>query len=343
MKFLKEAYQDMNVYHSKLITDGIILNANESPYDLPESIKEELIKEVSSISLNRYPDTDAMELVNSIANAYSISPDMIACGVGSDELLDCLVKATIDKEYVLACDPSFSMYKQFVNMNGGKFLAVDFKDDFTFDTEAILNAVEKYDPKLAFICSPNNPTGSVIAIDDLRLIASKLNGVLAIDEAYVEFSESDALSLIHEFDNVLVFRTFSKAYSLAGIRCGYVMGNKDLIDMIKITKPAYNLNVLSIKAAKLAIDNKNLFIPNIRKIVENRDLLYNELINLGINVYKSNANFLWMELESKIVDYLDLKKIYIRKLMYNSKQYYRICIGTDSEQAILIKAIKEAL
>ena len=316
MKYIKKSLENRTPYYSKMITDGIILNANESAFPTPKKIIELVKKELDNIDLRRYPDTDNLVIREALAKNYKCDIKNITCGVGSDQLLDCIFRSLIEDEYILACNPTFSMYK--------------------------LESISKYNPKLIIICSPNNPTGSIMERSDLELIINKTKGVVLLDEAYSEFSKSN-YDLALKYDNVIVLKTFSKAYALAGIRLGYAISSVDLIDTLNVVKPPYNLSTLSQVIASVAINNKELYEENIIKIVKLKDELYNSLCELNLNPNKSYSNFIFVKLNDKIFSHLLENKIYIRKLKYNNEFWYRINTGTKEENDILINTIKEAL
>lgn len=343
MKYIKKSLEGKIPYYSKEIKDGIILNANESAFETPKEIIELVKKELDKIDLRRYPDTDNILIRESLANAYGIDTTNITIGVGSDQLLDCIFKSLIDDEYIISCTPTFSMYKEYASFTGGKFIDVDFKDDinFEFDTEKIIENIKKYNPKLVIICSPNNPTGSAIKRSDLEKILTTVNttnSVVLLDEAYSEFHETN-FDLIKKYDNLIVLKTFSKAYALAGIRLGYAIANKDLIDTLNVVKPPYNMSRISSIIASIAIKNKHLYDDNIKKIIELKNKLYDDLQKLGLSPVKSYSNFIFIKLNDKIYNHLLENKIYIRRLKYKDEFWHRITVGTESENNVLIKNI----
>lgn len=343
MKYIKKSLENRTPYYSKAITEGIILNANESAFITPKKIIDLIKKELDNIDLRRYPDTDNLYVRERIAKSYNIDIKNVTCGVGSDQLLDCIFRSLIEDEYILACNPTFSMYKEYASYTNGKFIDIDFKDNFIYDTDKIIESINKYNPKLVIICTPNNPTGSIMSRSDLEKVIKATKGVVLIDEAYGEFENINNYDLAIKYDNVIVLKTFSKAYALAGIRLGYAISSSDLIDTINVVKPPYNLSTISQIAAGIAIENKDLYKEQIDEIVNLKDELYNDLIKLGLNPTKSYSNFIFLKLSDKIYENLLKNKIYIRKLMYNNEIWYRINTGTKEENSILISKIKEAL
>lgn len=347
MKYLKKSLEGKVPYYSKEIKDGIILNANESAFETPKEIIEIIKNEIDKLDLRRYPDTDNTLIRKSLANAYNLDITNITIGVGSDQLLDCIFKSLIDDEHIISMNPTFSMYKEYASWTSGKFIDIDFKDDvnFEFDIEKIIETMNKHHPKLVIICSPNNPTGSAISRNDLEKIletATSTNSVVLLDEAYAEFHETN-YDLIKIYDNLLVLKTFSKAYALAGIRLGYVLSCKDLIDTINVVKPPYNMSRVSSVIASIAIKNRNLYDDNIKKIIELKNKLYDDLQKLNLHPVKSYSNFIFIKLNDEIYNHLFENKIYIRRLKYKNEFWHRITTGTESENKILIEKIKEVI
>ena len=347
MKYLKKSLQGKTPYYSKEITDGIILNANESAFETAKEIIDLVKMELDKLDLRRYPDTDNILIRESLAKTYDLDISNVTIGVGSDQLLDCIFKSLIDDENIVSCTPTFSMYKEYASFTSGKFIDIDFKDsvNFEFDTEKIIESVKTYKPKLIIICSPNNPTGSAINRSDLEKIikeARTANSVVLLDEAYAEFYETN-YDLIKVYDNLIVLKTFSKAYALAGIRLGYALADKELIDALNVVKPPYNMSTVSSLIASIAIKNKQLYADNIKKIISLKNELFDELNKLKLNPVKSYSNFIFIKLNDKIYNHLLENKIYIRRLKYKDEFWHRITVGKKEENELLLKVIKEAL
>jgi len=340
MKYMKKSFSKMVPYHSGLITDGIILNANESPFEPPLKVKEEIVKQSSNIEYNRYPDMDEMELNKAIGAHYGINPECITCGVGSDELLDVVFRCVLEKnDKVLGFSPSFSMYQVFTELVGGEYIPVYGDSNMIFSVDKMIEEISKHNPKLVLICTPNNPTGQYIEEKDVRRIIESTDALILLDLAYIDFAKYDYCKLALEYDNVISFKTFSKAMALPSIRCGYAISNKDNIDMINSVKAPYSVTTFSQLAAKIAISNFDLYKPQIDKIKNERERLYDELKKLGFNVYHSETNFLYVLMDDKYNELLLNNKIYIRKF---KSGVYRITIGSKYENDKLLEVIKNA-
>ena len=344
MRFLRERFQSLKPYHSAYLTEGVILNSNESPYGAPKELMDYMKEHVGELLVNRYPDTDSSKLMQAIATAYHVNPQNVVCGVGSDELIDCILASILNEDdKVLIPYPSFSMYAQFTLLNCGMGIKVPLKEDFTYDVDAMKAVIEKDQPKIVFICNPNNPTGCVMAQKDIEEILKLSKGLVIVDEAYEDFASEDisVIPLINKYDNLIILRTFSKAYALAGARVGYAIACEELVDLINAVKVPYNLNMFSQMVATWAIEHKDIFKANAKKIMSQRDTMDAGLKALGLKTYPSEANFIWTELPEGYFEALKSQAIYIRQMAVKEKNYYRITIGTPEENAKLLQALKE--
>ena len=338
MKYMKKSFDNMVPYHSKLITDGIILNANESPVMPPKAVIDEINNKITKIDYNRYPDMDEVNLNKAIAKRYNVKPENISSGVGSDELLDVVFRATLEpNDIVLGFSPSFSMYKVFAELVGAKYIPVLGDENGIFKIDDMINAIKEYNPKLVLICTPNNPTGQYFTEAEVRKIIESTDALIALDLAYIDFAKKDYCYLGVEYDNVIAFKTFSKAMALPSIRVGYAISKKENIDMIDAIKAPYSVSTISQIIAEIAISKFDLYKGQIKMIVAERENLYNELKKLGFVVYPSEANFLYVLFENKYNDSLLKNKIYIRR--FNSG-IYRITVGTSYENQKLLEVLK---
>ena len=339
MKYLKKEFDGMVPYHSELITDGIILNANESPVKPPKEVLDKINKALANIEFNRYPDMDERELDKAIAKHYGIEPYNVTVGVGSDELLDVCFRAVLNKgDNVIGFSPSFSMYKEFANLVGANYISIEANENNLFQVDEMIENINKYNPKMVLICSPNNPTGQFFSKEEIIKVIKSTDALIILDLAYIDFAKEDYFYLGLEYENVIAFKTFSKALALPSIRVGYAMSNKDNIDMINTIKAPYSVTTISQIIAKIAIENFNLYSGQIKQIINERDRLYKELKNVNFNVYKSEANFLYILMPDKYNDALLKKKIYIRKF---KSGVYRITVGTKYENDLLLEVLKD--
>ena len=338
MKYMKKSFQNMEPYHSGLIPEGIILNANESPIEPPYQVVEEIKKTINQVEFNRYPDMDETKLCLSIAKRYNIKPENVSCGVGSDELLDVMFRCVLEpNDKVLGFSPSFSMYKVFTELVGATYIPVYGDSNMIFNPDDMIKAIKEYNPKLVLICSPNNPTGQYLEEKDVRRIIESTDALIALDLAYIDFAKHDYATIALEYDNVISFKTFSKAMALPSIRLGYAISIKDNIDMLNAVKAPYSVTTLSQLIGKIAMDYSSLYTGQINMIKNERDRLYKTLKERGFNVYPSEANFLYVLMDDKYNQELLKNKIYIRNF---KSGVYRITVGTKYENDKLLEVLK---
>lgn len=239
----------------------IKLDANESPYSLPIEVRQKLAAFIlEDPKLNLYPDTDSIELRKVIGEHWSIPKEGIIVGTGSDQLIQVIANVFIgQKDKVLYPVPSFGMYRDSCLIAGGvavKYL-LDPIDKFEYSKETIIKAYESEQPKIIYICNPNNPTGNLMPIEDiLEVVRYCSKSIVIVDEAYAEFCDTTVIPYVKEYQNLLVLRTFSKAYGLAGIRCGYSISSEKLASAISLAKPPYNISSLSQFVAQIVLLEK---------------------------------------------------------------------------------------
>lgn len=344
MKYIRRDLSNMVPYSTPYITDGIILNANESAFNIPGKIFDIFHEDLKKVNFNRYPDMNGYELKKALADTYNVDVSNIALGDGSDELLQCLFNAICESgTKVVVMNPSFSMYSEYATIYRANPIKVDCNFDFSFNLDNMLSAIKEHNPKLTVLCSPNNPTGIVLTKEEIEAILSETSGLVLLDEAYIEFYGNGYIDLIKKYSNLMIIRTYSKLYAGASIRLGYAISNKDNIDLIDTVRSPYNVNTLTQMLAKTIILNKDLYIDRIKYYKEEREFVYNRLKDLGITVYPSNANFLWMRLSKECVSKCDSLKIYIRKMKYNDIDYVRVTIGSKEENMKFLKVVEECV
>lgn len=309
--------------------EEIYLDKNENPFNIPDAIREKFIAYVREADFNRYPEKGLPSLISSLGKFTGLEADNIIATNGSDELLDILIKRANGD--IVFSSPTFEMYSFYAKNYGYRSVDVPLKSDFSLDANEIL---KHKDAKLIVICSPNNPTGNLIDRESIKKVLD--SGITTIlDNAYYEFSGENYTDLVKKYHNLIILRTFSKAFSMAGMRVGYGMGSADLMaDLKKLQAPFY-MNIMSAKLAEIMIENYKLVEDNIKYIVNERERVYSELKDI---TYKSDANFLM--LKKDLFDYMAERGIHIRKLPL-VKDRSRITIGTREENDRVVSAIKD--
>ncbi|MAT57803.1 MAG: histidinol-phosphate transaminase [Ignavibacteriae bacterium] len=318
---------------------GILLDANENSFG---SVVE------SNLQLNRYPDPNQNILRDKLSNYLKIKKENLFVGVGSDEIIDLLVRIFCEPriDNVIITEPTYGMYKVACDISNVAAKTVPLNNEFQLDINSIKNSVDE-NTKLVFCCSPNNPTGNLLYKKNILETAKSINGLLIVDEAYVDFIESgSSIDLINEQNNIIVMRTFSKAWGLAGIRAGYCIADKSIIDYLFKIKSPYNLNKMTSDIILSALDNiqkKNYFIEQIN---QQKELLINQLKkNKYVDkIFPSDANFVLVKFKNGkyLYDELVKKGIILRDRsgQLNLQNCIRITIGNEEENNILIKELE---
>jgi histidinol-phosphate aminotransferase len=314
----------------------IILDANESPFDLSENLKQEVLKELSLVQWNRYPDIYCDKLRIALGEYVQKDYEMIAVGNGSDEIISLALKALVRfGDSIMTVEPTFSMYSFYAKLNGIEVLNFNYEDNFELDIAKLKRALEIEKPKMLILCNPNNPTGSCIELEDIKEIISDYDGYLLLDEAYYEFNGVSGIGLLEKYKNVIILRTLSKAFGLAGLRVGYAVASKKIIESIFAVKSPYNVNSLTQTAALKVLENIKEVKERVEIIKSERERMYNQLNMVNdLMVYPSKANFLLMKsLDSDhISEKLKKKDIKIRYFENSSlKNFIRVTIGSREE------------
>ena len=312
----------------------IYLDANESPFDN---------------GINRYPDNKHTELKKVISNIKNINVNQIVFGNGTDEILDLIVRVFCNpnKDKIITLPPTYGMYDVIAKTNGVENIEIPLKSDFSIDKNKILKLSSKT-TKILFLCSPNNPTGNSFDTNDLIDLIKGFNGVVVVDEAYIDFSSKQSLiSLINENNNLIITQTMSKAYGMAGIRLGMGFSNQKIINYLNKIKPPYNINVLTERKALEELNKIDEIKKNIDLVLNQRKLLISCLEKLDFidKIYKSDANFLLVKVDNADFRYNQLleKGIIVRNRSNQPlcQNCLRITIGTENENKSLIKILNQ--
>jgi histidinol-phosphate aminotransferase len=324
-------------------TDVIKLNTNENPYPpSPEVLK--VLAEISPERLRKYPDPIGNEFRQAAAKINSVRCDDIMCCNGGDDLLTMAFRAFCDKNRPVAYPvPTYSLYPVLAKLQNCKAIEVAF--DTEFNLPAKLSGT---DAALTIVCNPNAPSGSFVSVDELASLADELSGILLVDEAYVDFAEANCTQLVTEFDNIIILRSLSKGYGLAGLRFGYAIAQPDLIKGLMKVKDSYNVDAVALTVATAAIKDQKYFTETTEKVKKARGLLIEQLRNLGFDVPQSHANFVLARCKNHkadiIFDKLKERRIYVRYFnLPGLDDKLRITVGTDEQNNILISALKEIL
>ena len=311
----------------------ILLDANENPFDN---------------GMNRYPDPMQLKLKKRLAEAKHLAIDQIFLGNGSDDVLNQLMIAFCapGKDKAVLLPPTFGMYQVSANINGVETIEVPLTDDFHLDIKAI-SEVQSKATKIIFIANPNNPTGNCFALEDIRKIIEEFDGLVVVDEAYVEFAtDKSVISWINDYHNLIVVQTFSKAQGLAGLRLGMAFAHSAIIDLMNKVKAPYNINSLTQKEILKRLEEQGLIQQQVHRIKLEKEQLILEFESISFieKVFPSDANFFLIRMDDSTQRYNELidRGIVVRDSSknLNCANTLRITVGTPDENNALIIALR---
>ncbi len=324
----------------------IKLNTNENPYP-PAPAVVEAIQAAAAGPLNRYPDPMATAFRRAAADALGLpGPDWILAGNGSDEILTILVRGFVGEGQRLRLPyPSYILYRTLADIQGAGWEQVPFENDWTLPAAFGHN---DDDLRLVLLPNPNSPSGTMLPPADVAAAAGSLSCPLVVDEAYVDFADADCLDLVRHNERVLVTRTLSKSYALAGVRFGFLVAQPHVIAELAKIKDSYNCDALSIAAATAAIGCRDWLRDVVAKMNATRDRLAGELADLGFEVTPSHANFLWCQHprgdHQAIYEFLKSNQILVRYMQFPDwGDGLRISVGTNEQIDACLQVLRQSL
>lgn len=312
----------------------VFLDANENPFNEP---------------YNRYPDPLQKELKQKISVLKNIPSNQIFLGNGSDEPIDLLVRAFCEPgiDNIVTINPTYGMYQVAADTNDIEVIKVSLTKEFELDSKQVLQTVNEK-TKLIFLCSPNNPSGNSLNKKEMLEIIRKFEGLVIVDEAYIDFAPGKSLlPEINKYPNLVILQTFSKAWGMAGIRLGMAFATVEIIHILNKIKYPYNINILTQKKALELLDNKEQVDIWVKKLIEERDKMIKYLAKLHFvtKIYPSDANFLLVSMTDAraIYNYLVENGIIVRdrSKIHLCDNSLRITIGTMDEDIVLLQALKD--
>jgi histidinol-phosphate aminotransferase len=319
----------------------IKLNTNENPYP-PSARVRDAIRSCATDEVRLYPDPMANALREAAAARYDLTRDHIVAGNGSDELLAMVLRACTDPgDRVAYPYPTYSLYDTLVAIAGASAVRIPFAEDFSLP-----RGLGEADARVTFVCNPNAPSGTFIAVDELAALSEQVTGLLVVDEAYVDFAADSALRLVRQRANVLVLRTLSKSYSLAGMRVGLACGAPPLIAQLCKVKDSYNLSRVSIAAGVAALADHDAMREHVRQVCATRTRLSEQLRARAYQVPPSQANFVLARQPGRdqrpVYEALKQRRILVRYFATPElRDALRITVGTDDEVDALLAALDD--
>ena len=329
----------------------IKLNQNESPFDIPNDLKRELMDSFLSIPFNRYPREHPYDLIRALSDQLNHPPEGILVGNGSNEITYtlglCLIEAGSP---VVLPTPMFSLYKKVILLYGGIPISIPPLNDLQIDLEAVKEATQKHKPPLTVVTTPNNPTGRSISCEAIEYLLQESEGFLLVDEAYVEFtSQRSALSLMRQYPNLLILRTFSKAMGLAGMRIGYLLGHPDIIKEFMKSRLPFVVDPLAETVALALLKKPEIIASHTKHLIQERDFLINALKKIpDVKVIPSDANFLLFK--TPVSPAFLMKKLASRGVLVRNMEgyselegYLRVNAGSQQENKAFLHALEETM
>lgn len=341
MELTKKSIRSLKGYKTNNIQCRIKLDANEGKNIL---LEDDLVID-KGFSFNLYPDNEAAALREEISRFTGIKTSNILPGNGSSEMIELVIKTYADKnDVILSFTPTFSMYSIFSQVYAAKFVSIKCNENFSVDIKALTAKAQEINPKVIFLCNPNNPTGYLIDKSEILYLLDNTDSIVVIDEAYIEFGGDSIVNEISEYKNLIVLRTMSKAFGLASLRLGYMVSNDKIINLISKVKAPYTLNAVTQYIGVRALKNADRVTAYIDEVKQQREYLFNELIKENIKAYKSSCNFVFFYLKiNDLLKKLQDHGILIRGFSGDLKDYYRVSVGYDWENKKFIESLKEII
>ena len=349
-RLCREALRTFKPYMPAQEEGFIRLNANENPFPLPTEVKAEIAREIMACEVARYSDSSATLLRSKLAAYTGYPPEAIVAGNGSSELIQLLMHAFLGSgQRIVGGDPTFTMYMVIARVAGVQSVEVPLLSDFSVDTEAMIATAQREEARMIFLCTPNNPTGNPMPrVDVLRVIA-ETDCLVVVDEAYGEFASDSFLPLVQEHPRVVVLRTLSKAFGLAGIRVGYAVAGEVVARELNKVRLPYNLNSLSQLAACVVLDYQELIKERVELIKAERQRLEKALFDCpGVTPFPTEANFILFQTarNAQEVDaVLKSDKILVRDFSAHPllPDCLRVTVGSREENDAFIASLHKAM
>ena len=341
-------------YHSAQVDVEVRLNTNESPMPPPVGWQEALSEAIGTIEFNRYPDREATALRTALAASHGVGVDQIFCGNGSNEVLQCLLLAYGGPGRTAALfEPTYTLHRHIARITGTPVAAGPRQDDFCLDLEVVGRVLAEAKPAITFLCSPNNPSGRADSTDEILAVAGMDPGLLVVDEAYGQFAPSSALDLRRNDPagtrHIAVVRTFSKTWSMAGARLGYLVADPEVVRACELVALPYHLDAVKQLAGRLALDYAAQMNERVAAVVVERERIAAVLADLPVETWPSDANFLLFRPTSKDARVVWADLVSGSVLVRDCSQWpgvtgcLRVTVGLPEENDRFLAALTESL
>lgn len=343
--FFRQEVLDLKAYHLDE-HKGVKLNQNEAPWDIPVPLKTAVVENLLKAPWNRYPLSDPVILKKKMAKHLNVWPDNLVFANGSNVLVQALVLATALKNKIMTLDPSFGVYELEGKLLGNEIIRIPLREDFSIPEDVILEKIKKEKPGIILIPNPNAPTGNLFSPDIIKRIIEAASCLVVIDEAYYPFSKTTVIEWIKKYENLVVMRTFSKAYALGGLRLGWLIADSEVAFQIQKCLLPFCVNKLTYVTAITVLDNMDYVDRYVKDICAERNRVYEEMKKLRqIKTYPSQTNFILFESDKQeeLFNKLLEEKVTVRNVSDGRRlsKALRVTIGTKEENEIFLKALKK--
>jgi histidinol-phosphate aminotransferase len=337
-------------YHSPQVDVPIRLNTNESPFPPPAGWTEAVLDEMRNLRWNRYPDRDAVELRQALADLHEVDPEQVFCANGSNEVLQCLCLAYGGPgRSVVVFEPTYALHSHIAHLTGTEVIEGDRRPDFSLDTNLAKDLIGTHRPTLTFLCSPNNPTGTGMPCSVVGEVISVAPGLVVVDEAYGQFADWSAISRVEESTPLVVTRTFSKTWSMAAARLGYLVAPTEVVTTLQRVALPYHLDAFKQIAGRLALNYVSEMEERVHLIVRERERIVAAFTHLPVTTWPSQANFVLLRPETRkggeVWSALVERGILVRDVSSwpGLGGCLRLTIGTPEENDAFLAALTEVL
>ncbi|MDO5688823.1 MAG: histidinol-phosphate transaminase [Tissierellia bacterium] len=348
-EYLKEALKDYVCYQASKVTEKTFLHANENPSNLLEDpfFKEGILQIIEEMAINRYPDPSSWEIRCALAKYLGVKREEIIVGNGADEMITLISSVYLEPgDVVVTHSPSFEMYGLSAKLQNAVEIAVPDVDG-KIDVEGMIRAANEHRAKLLYLCTPNNPTGFLLSEESVRRVIDETDALIILDEAYLEFTGKRIRPFLLE-DRVIVLRTLSKAFGLAGLRVGYAAAQEPLINELNFARAPFNLNQFSQQVGAFLVEHADRQLEQVQGIIDERERMYQELKDkMGVTLWPSEGNFLLLRIDpSRYEALLDsFAAASIRVKAYGNRPQLENCIrltiGSPSENDRALACFEE--
>lgn len=347
-RFLKKQVVNLQPYMPHDYDCKYKLDANESPFNLSEKVRQNVLDRISSLDFMIYPDTNSDALREAIAQHNGVDVKKVVVGNGSDEMIHVLLNTFVDKsDFVLSHRPTFSMYGLNTEVLGGNYEEIPTDEDFNIDVDLLIEKANDLKAKVVILCNPNNPTGKLTPKAEILRLVESTDSIIMVDEAYIEFGGESVVGEVEKYDRLIVSKTFSKAFGAAAIRTGYLISTEEIVNKILAVKAPYNLNAVSQIVAEEILKDTDYIKENVEKILSERNRVFEEMSGIEkLKVYETGANFILFKVEDsrKVFEGLLDRGVMVRFFGGGVlENHLRVSIGTAQANDQFLKGLKEVI